>query len=406
MKEKLLIIGRIFQARHFWRQASLDEIADLYAAQAIRATAIGLISGFSSVFLYKEGYSLAFIMSFWAIYFLAKVLVNPLAGVVLARFGSAVSMTISNILYIPAIISLSLVPEIGTLGIFLYGLFMCFQATLHETSYYVDFSRVKNTKYAGREIAFMNILEKTVITISPIIGGFIALKFGVQMTMWLAGFMLLVAGVPLFRLNKKVENKHRLVWQGFPWRLVIPSLLAQSSIGFGTIVSSIVWGLFVAIILLPLAGEGIYATLGLLSSVTMVVTIITSSAFGKLIDSRKGDSLMRFGVLIAICVHIFRAFVQSVAGVIGVNISHEVASTAVGMSFMRGIFDIADSSGYRISYIVVLQIAKNIGAAVACLVMVLLIQLYGAESSFSYFYIITALVTSIILFGRFKAYQS
>ncbi len=396
---------RIIEKRHFWRQASLGEIADLYAAQTLRMAAISLVSGFSSVYLYRQGYSLVFIMSFWAVYFCLKSLISPLMGMVISKTGTAVSTIISNIVYIPAIVALSLVHQIKLPGLIIYGLCLTVSATLHELCYYIDFSRVKSIAHAGKEIGYMNILTKIVITISPVLGGIIALRFNVQITMWLAGFILSLAGIPLFKLKKQVEKKHRYLWRGFPWRLALSSILAGVPMGFDVVASSMAWGLFIAVVLLPSTGNDIYAALGFLSSAAVVVAMITSSIFGKLIDSDKGGLLMRVGVGINVIVHMSRVLVSSVAGAIGVNVTNEVASTALGMSFMRGMFDIADTSGYRVLYIVVLDMVKNIGSVLACIAMVICINLVGDHSGFQMFYAITALICSTVFLCRFKIYN-
>lgn len=398
-------IYRILEKRHFWRYATFGEIADLYAAQTLRMAAISLVSGFSSVYLYKQGYSVAFIMSFWAIYFLCKALISPISGYFISKAGTAVSTMVSNILYIPAVIALSLIPETKLTGLIIYGACLTFSATLHELCYYVDFSRVKSVEHAGKEIGFMNILEKIVIALGPVVGGVVALKFNVQITMWLAGFMLILAGIPLFKLKNQSEKKHRFVWQGFPWRLALPSILAEMPMGFDIIASSTVWGLFVAIVLLPKAGNGIYAALGALSSVTVLMAIIFSSIFGKLIDGSKGGFLMRVGVGVNVVVHLSRIFVSTIAGALGINVVNEVASTALGMSFMRGMFDIADTSGYRIVYIVAMDVIKNLGSVVACAVMAACVVSVGIHNSFHVFYVITALVCATVLLCRFKIYN-
>lgn len=398
-------IYRIFENRHFWRYATFGEIADLYAAQTLRTAAISLVSGFSSVYLYRQGYSLVFIMGFWAIYFGLKVVISPVSGILIARMGTAVSTMLSNILYIPALISLSFIPETKLTGLIAYGVFLSVAVTLHELCYYADFSRIKSVGHAGKEIGFMNILQKIVLAASPVVGGFIALVLNVQITMWVAGFILSLAGVPLFKMRNQSEKKARITWQGFPWRLALPSILAQVSMGFDVIASSIVWGLFVAIVLLPKAGDGIYAALGALSSVTVVIAIITSSIFGKLIDSSKGGLLMRVGVGINVLVHLSRVFVSTISGALGVNVTNEVASTALGMSFMRGMFDVADTSGYRMVYIVVTCMVKNLGSTIACMAMLGGVILIGGRGGFQMFYLITAVVCSLVLFCRFKMYS-
>lgn len=396
---------RILEKRHFWRYATFSEIADLYTAQTIRMISISLVSGFSSIFLYKQGYSVEFIMLFWAVYFFAKIFIAPLSGIFVARFGTTTSTIISNILYVPALICLSLVPELKMNALIIYAFCLSLSVTLHELCYYIDFSRIKNMEHAGKEIGFMNILQKLAIAISPVIGGLIALKYNVQVTMWLACILLIIAGLPLLKIKSQSEKMHRIVFKGFPWRLVFSSLISEGAIGFDNIASATVWGLFLAIIVLPTAGNSIYATLGALSSVTLIVAIITSAIFGRLIDGSKGGILLKVGVGINVIVHFSRTLVTTAVGAVGINTSNEVASTALGMSFMRGMFDIADTSGYRIVYIIVVEMIKNFGSVLACVTMAVCASIITGQAGFQIFFLITGLICSIVYFSRFKIYQ-
>src|SRR5680860_790003 len=115
---------RILKSRHFWRYATFSEIAELYTARTLHVAAMYLGSGFASVFLYKEGYSLVFIMSFWAMYFLFRTLIASLIGLFAARFGVAQGSLVSNIIYIPAMIALGFVPEFGLPTIIIFGICM------------------------------------------------------------------------------------------------------------------------------------------------------------------------------------------------------------------------------------------------------------------------------------------
>ena len=162
------ILTRIYESRHFWRHATFGEVADLYLSRVLRAAAIHVGAGFTSVYLYELGYNLIFIVGFWAILYFCKVIITPLAGLWVARFGVAHSTLLSNILYIPAMIALGFVPEFGLISALFFAVFMGISGTLYELCYFVGFSIVKNPVNAGKEIGFMNILEKITIGLSPI----------------------------------------------------------------------------------------------------------------------------------------------------------------------------------------------------------------------------------------------
>jgi MFS family permease len=398
-------IYELLKRRHFWRYATFDDIAELYMSRTLRVAAVYIGAGFTSVFLFEQGYSLIFIMSFWALFYLFKAFVSPLVGLLVARFGAAFGTLISNLLYVPAMLALGFVPQLGLPILILSAFFMGLSGTLYEVCYFFEFSKVKSTVNAGKEIGFMNIIEKVTISLSPVIGGLIALLFGVQVTMWLAGLLFALAAIPLFKINDKPEKYQRITVRGFPWRMAIPSMIARSAVGFDIVASSVVWGLFVAIMIFPSAGNDIYVIIGALSSVTIVVAIAASISFGKIIDREKGGNLLKIGVGANALVHLSRIFASTPFGVVGVNITNEVATTAQNMAFLRGMFDTADLSGHRIMYLVGVEIMSNIGAMLACIAMVICACTVGSAEGFKIFFVISAFVILFVGSARFRLYR-
>lgn len=399
------IIYKILERRHFWRYASFGEIADLYAARILRLAAMYLISGFTSVFLYKQGYSLIFIMSFWAIYYLFKVFVSFFAGIFTAKIGIAKGVLTSNLLYIPSMITLGLLPEYGIGMLVISSIFMGLSVSLNEICYSVEFSKIKSVSHAGKEIGLMNMVEKIAICISPIFGGLIALYFGVSVTMWVAGCLFALASIPLLKASHRSENYQRINVRGFPFKAVSSSLLTKSAVGFDTFASSTVWSLFIAIVLFPTIGGDIYVMLGVLSSVSIVVAIITSIVYGKIIDRSEGGSLLKAGVAFNALVYIMRIFTTTPLEVACVNVVNETATTAQHMAYLRGTFDTADRSGHRIMYLMAVEIMNNLGAVLACVAMLLCVMAAGDVDGFRVFYLIAAAVVSTIAFTKFRIYQ-
>lgn len=400
-----LLLYRIFQRRHFWRDATFSQVADLYASRTLREAAIYIGAGFTSVYLYKADYSLVFIMSFWAIIYFAKALITPIAGILVARIGTAQGTLISNLLYIPAMLAIGSMLDFGLFAIVVFAICMAVSGTLYAVCYLVEFSRVKNPLHAGKEIGFMNILERATIAISPVIGGIIALFFGVQITMLVASVLFVLSAIPLLRSTSQSERKQSINIRGFPWRMVYNSIIARSCEGFDVVATTIVWGLFIAIVIFPNAGNDIYVIIGILSSVMIIVAIIISIVYGKIIDNNKGGNLLKVGVVANSFVHISRIFVTTPAGAVGINIANEAATTAQNMAFLRGMFDTSDISGHRIMYLVCIEFMHNIGATIASIAMVLCALSYQEVDSFRVFFIISAFVILGVATARFPMYR-
>ena len=400
-----LFLYRIFQRRHFWRDATFSQVADLYASRTLREAAIYIGAGFTSVYLYKADYNIVFIMSFWATIYFAKAILTPIAGLIVARIGTAHGTLISNLLYIPAMLAIGSMPNLGIYAIIIFAICMGASGTLYGVCYLVEFSKVKNPIHAGKEIGFMNILERVTIAISPIIGGVIALFFGLQVTMWVASLLFVLSAIPLFKSTSQSEKRQSITIRGFPWRMVFNSLIARSCEGFDVVATTIVWGLFIVILIFPTSGDDIYVIIGALSSVMIFVAIIISIVYGNIIDKNKGGNLLKIGVFSNSLVHLSRIFVTTPLNAVSVNVANEAATTAQNMAFLRGMFDTADISGHRIMYLVSIEFMNSVGAMLASIAMIICAICFDEITSFRVFFVIAAIVILGVGTARFPMYR-
>ncbi len=396
---------RIAETRHFWRIASFSEIAELYASRTIRTIAMNIVSGFTSVYLYEAGYNLQFIMILWLLFYILKLPFTVFSARFVAKFGPKHGILVSNLLYVPSMIALSFMSAWGLAGIILWGIFMALSASIYHICYMVDFSKVKNVEHAGKEIAFMNILEKIAIGISPIIGGLIALWFGLHTVILVAAVLFAISALPLFRLIEPTHTNQKLELRGFPWSQTAMSIFAQIGVGFDVVTTGIVWSLFIVIVVFPGVGWDVYVRLGILSSVTILAAITASYTYGKLIDKSRGGVLLKISVVANALVHAFRPFAIDPIAVVGINISNEVATMGYNMAFMRGVFDTADLSGHRIVYLCIGDFVSNIGAALACAILLVCTMLLGDVEGIRTFFFFAAGFVLIIGSARFSIYR-
>jgi len=396
---------RIIERRHFWRYATFSEIAELYMSRTIRVIAMSIVSGFTSVYLYEKGYSLVFIMAVFGIYYFIKIPLVFLAGRYIARFGPKHGILMSNLLYVPSMVALGLMPVFGIFSIVLWIVFMALSSSIYQLSYCVDFSKVKSVEHAGKELAFMNILEKIAIGISPLIGGLIALYLGIEVVIWISAIMFLVSALPMLRSAEPTRLRQKIKFEGFPWLTTIRSIISQTGVGFDAVTTGIIWHMFIVIVVFPGAGWEVYVNLGALSSVTILTAIAASYAYGKLIDNSKGGNLLKISVIANALVHMSRPFANVPISIIGTNVANEAATMGYSMAFTRGIFDTADLSGHRILYLCICEAVANFGATLACLILMLLIVLVGNVSGLNIFFFIAAGFVLLIGTARFDIYR-
>jgi sugar phosphate permease len=150
----------------------------------------------------------------------------------------------------------------------------------------------------------------------------------------------------------------------------------------------------------------VYGQLGVLLSVVLFAALFASYTYGKLIDRRRGGELLLFSVVANSLTHAVRPFVQSPVIVGAVNVANEAATTGYVMAFTRGMFDTADLSGHRITYLGCVEVALNVGASLAGLVFFLAITLFDDASGMKGFFFVAAAVGLVIATPRFRLYRS
>lgn len=397
----------LLERRHFWRYATFSEVAELYVSRMLRMAALYMAGSFMSIYLYQLGYSIAEIGLFWAAFFIFKTLIALPVARFIAWIGPKHAILISNLLYIPAMIAFALLPNFGTWLVFVSLFFQAVSATMYSIAYLIDFSKVKSIDHAGKEIAYMNMFEKVTTGLSPLIGGFIAFLFGPQVVIIIAAVLFALAAVPLLKTGEQVRVNQKLSFRGFPWRLLRGHALAQFSNGFDVFTSGTVWSLYVAVMILGLTSDNnsVYAITGVLVSVVFIVAIIASYTYGRIIDKRRGGELMKAATVANALTHLVRPFVTSPVTVAGLNAANELATTGYTLPYTRAVFDNADISGARVTYLGVVETLSNFGAGMAALLLGLVALASTEDFALKSLFFVTGAVVLFVLTARFPLYK-
>lgn len=400
------MIYRLLRRRHFWRYATFDEVAELYASRTMRMVAQNMISLFVAVYLYREGFTLLFIALYFAAYFLLRTVVSYPAARYAAYFGPKHGILIANLLYIPALVCFAFVPEYGIWAVLAFGFFQAWSMTTYDLSYLVQFSKVKHDKHAGKEIGFMQILDRGAVSLSPLLGGALASFISPEAVMLVSAAFFAIASWPLFQSAEQTATRQKLRFDGFPWRTTYRSMIAETAIGVDGFASNAVWVLFLSAVVFAGSANDVYVKIGGLLSISVITSFLAAYAFGRLIDRRRGRDLLRISTLANALTHVFRIFVVSPAGVAAANALNEAATTGYSMAFSRGLFDTADRSGHRVAYLFLIEIALNIGSMIAALMMaVLFLVVPGGGLAMQIFFGGTALYILLIMSARFQIYH-
>ncbi len=392
--------------RHFWRHASFSEIAELYSSRLLRMLAINIVASFMSIFLYQQGYGVIFIAAFWALVFAFRAVISLPAAALVARIGPKHGILLSNILFIPSMVAFALVSQYGPWMLAVVGFFQGISAVLYVISYNIDFSKVKSADHAGKEIAYMNIIEKITTGLSPLIGGVLAFFVGPEVVLAISAALFALAAIPLLQTAEPVAPRQKLDFKGFPWHLVRGMGVAHWAYGFDVFTSGTIWSLFSAIFIIGIASTNeVYLINGVLMSVVLLAAIAASYAYGRLIDRKRGLELMRVAVAANALTHLSRPFITSPVGIAGLNIANEAATTGYVMSYSRAVYDNADLSGRRTTYLGILELIASVGAGCAALSVVALAMFFGEQHGLQVFFFMAGTVVLLVWTARFPMFR-
>lgn len=403
------IIKNVFlKRRHFWRYADFDEISKLYMARTLRYFALRLVAVFVAIYLFNLGYSLIFIFIYLGIYHLVKMPMSFLAGYSAIKLGPKHTTFYANILYIPTILALTFLKPPGdpTTIIILGGIIIVqsISVAMYDYSSMLNFAKMKSVKNVGRDLGFMQIMEKVASIAGPIAGGLIATLWGPAVLMVIASFILGISALPLVRTSEPINKNQKIRWRRYPWRKTWRSLISQAGVGFDIITSGTAWQLYLAAMVFSLNQE-IYAVVGVLTSISTVAAFISAFAFGRLIDRKHGRLLLKWGVVLKSATNFLRPLITTPVGAATTSAVAEVSTTAYSMAFMRGTYDLADYSGYRLNYLMLMAMAADGGAVIACFMAALFFAIATTGSAFTTFFVLSAFVILIIAAPKFPIYK-
>ncbi|MFZ1811909.1 MAG: MFS transporter [Candidatus Saccharimonadales bacterium] len=395
------LIYFFYERRHYWRDVTFSEMAELYASRALRTLAVSMVTIFIGVYLYQLGYDVTFIMLYFASYFLYRgALAYPFAYVI-ARIGPKHATLLSNFLYVPALLLLVTLPQYGLWALVGTAVFQGLSVTLYDMAYLVGFSKVHHNENAGKELGYMNMLDQIAKGASPIIGGFVAYLWGPQATLLLASGIFASAAIPLFFTPEPVRTHQTITFHGLPRRKIIRGVMTNLFIGCDVTASGLLWSLFLVTTIFSVSSNAVYAELGVLSSITLVTGVIAARLFGLLVDKHRGHELLRAGVVADSLTHMVRPFIGSPVGVGMVNVMNEMATTAYALPYTKAVFAQADDlPGYRIVYMSLMSAATALGASLFCVIVAALTLFCSNQTAFQVSYgMIAVIVLGISLHG-------
>ncbi len=399
-KTKMHIFRNVIHNRITFRHAKLSQMGELYISTMISSLAKSLIGIFVPVYLYQLGYSLDVIALFYLFIYGTRIVTDGIAGWLIGEFGPKHMMILSHMFLITQLYMLATLEQyewslllIGALQIVSTGLFFM--------SYHTAFSKIHSDKHGGKQIGTMIRFVKLSSALGPLVGGIVATYIGVDAVLYVSIALILLSVTPLVLSPEPVRGRQHITTAGFPWKKVKYDLIANSGLAGDQMISLIVWPLFVSIFVF---NSNVYLSVGMLTTVGLIMSVVVTKLFGSMIDSGKGGGLLRFTSAFQAIGHVARMFISTSAAATGMNMVSEPLSVGIRMPFSKAVYDAASSyEGYRIVYIGAILTSSNI-VRTFVMALIYVVATYGNDKqALLSVFLFASLSLWLVHLHRFKA---
>jgi MFS family permease len=390
------VIHRLLRHRHFWREIGFDELSEIYVTQMFRSLSISLTGIFVPLYMLKLGYVMVDVIVLVIWYFVARALIFDLfSGWLVARTGPKHTIIYGYLLLIVSTALFLTLPHVHW-PLWLVGGIWGGTSSLFCIPFDVDFSKVKHKIHGGKELGYVNVMDKFGGVIGPLVGGIVATVFGGQYIFLVAMALLVIGGLPLLKTREQIPLNQSLNLRSLDIRRMRRDLLSFIPYGIELTITGTLWPLYLG--LFVLVSGGAYAKLGVLASVSVIASMATAFAIGKLIDRHHGRQLLRFGATINALLHLFRPFVTTYPIALLVNIVNEGATIAYHMPYTKGMYDVVDDMpDHRIAYFVVMELTDSITKGLAWIALALLTTVFSDHTVIVIGFIFGGALSSLLI---------
>lgn len=419
------LVKKLMAPRHSWRDDALefqqlinklgsgharvenlyggfDELSELYISILFRSLALSVTGIFVPVFLLRYGYTVPDIFMFFVLFFLTRTFMDVLGGYLVAKYGPKHTMVVSYLSQVAASLFFMTLPNLHW-PLLLPAVTWAAANSLFFIAFHVHFSKIKHSEHGGKELGFINIMERVGAMLGPLIGGLLAFLFNPQYIFVGAIALLILGLVPLFQSKEPTRQNQHLDFRNFHIDSIKRDYISYVAFAAENNLSLTLWPLYLALFAL---GTNVFISLGALGSISIGLSAVVSYYVGKKVDEKKGASLLKFATTLNALVQVLRPFVYNLPTALASSVARDVVAVGYNIPYHKAMYDAADEHpGYRIVYLVSMEAFSSF---VKFVIWMLLFILSGALATKSLFIIGFAIASAAslgILTQRFKALE-
>jgi MFS family permease len=350
--------------RHFLKNKEMNE---LYISYGIMNFALGLISVFIPIYLYKLDYSIPEILFFFFLNSISFILFSYWGARIVARLGVKHTMLLTIPIFIIFFIGLRFIQNFPIL-FFILPVLRSFKMILYNYSFHLNFIQHSDQKHRGKEVSILQATEVAASILSPFFGGMIIAysSFGTLFTV--GSIILFLAMIPLFLTKDTYEKitfeKKNLILDIFK-KENLNFVYSFSGYAIESWIGMIIWPIFLFVMLFNVE------SVGALTSITALATFMTFYFIGKATDKKDKRELLRIGTILYFFGWIGRIFVGGFTSMFFIDTYKNLTQRVLAVPWTAYSYDLAAKKNY-FKFIVQREIIFNISRVLILPILIML----------------------------------
>ncbi|MCK4386673.1 MAG: MFS transporter [Candidatus Pacebacteria bacterium] len=363
------------EKKYFDGDISRDFIT-LYKSKAIIYIAMGLLGLYLPIFLYNLfGQNFQTVAWYYLIGCFMYGMTVMLGAQYLNKFGFRKALrtaTFFGVLYYTLFYftnaeNFKILIPLTLIALLFYRLF-------YWIPYHVDFAKFTDKKNRGREISMLGATKNVAAIFTPLLAGFLIVKFSFSILFLIAIILYLLSIIPLFKISRTKEKfvwTVRETWQHFFSKERRREVLAFMADGAEGIIGILVWPIFMFQIL-----NGDYLKLGAIATVITGITIFLQLIIGHYSDSDKKigkKHILRFGSAFYALGWILKIFIATAFQIFIIDSYHKLMKIFMRIPFDAMVYEkAADEDHFIDEFTVIREMAVHIGRVIMlCFVIII-----------------------------------
>jgi len=360
--------------RHFLKHKEMNE---LYVSYGILNFALGLISIFVPIYLYKLNYSVSAILFFFFLNSLSFVLFSYWGARIVARVGVKHAMLITIPIFILFFLGLQFIQAFPIL-FFILPILRAVKMSLYNYSFHLNFIQHSDCKSRGKEVTIIQGLEVAAAILSPFIGGLIISYTSFSVLFLIGSVILFLAMIPLFLTKdsyEKITFEKKSLILGIFKKDNLNFIYSFSGYAVESWIGMILWPIFLVVMLFSVE------SIGALTSLTAIMTFATFYFVSRATDKKDKRELLRLGTILYFFGWIGRIFVTGFASMFFIDTYKNLTQHILTIPWTAYSYDLAVKKNY-FKFIVQREIIFNLSRTLVLFALMLLFFLTNITYAF------------------------